>query len=331
VLAAVAAVLIALVTAVRQDGGDRSAAMFPTRPPQPSEGVTSSRGPQPPASGSWVGAVVQPADYAQPARILAISEYETKMGRQLDMVHTYHTWQDRFPDPTDRWVVDNDRMLMLSWGGTDTRLIQSGRYDDLIRQRARDLKEWHAKILLQWRWEMDRPNLQQNVRSAPDYIAAWTHIRAIFQQEGVTNVSWVWCPTAEGFTLGRAQAYYPGDDQVDWLCATVYPDEVNKNKDFGSVSEAFLTWAKGHPKPIAIGEYGAYPGYPGGLAAWVRQAAETARRTPAIKAMIYFDSDDPNGKPFFQHSLRKDASAIAAFRDFLADPYFNPRKLPALN
>ena len=42
------------------------------------------------------------------------------------------------------------------------------------------------------------------------------------REEGATNVSWVWCPTAEGFGSGDAPDFYPGDDQVDWLCVDVY-------------------------------------------------------------------------------------------------------------
>ena len=57
---------------------------------------------------------------------------------------------------------------------------------------------------------------------AAAYVAAWDHIRAIFTAVGATNVSWVWCPTGIGFEDGRAKPYYPGDNEVDWVCADVY-------------------------------------------------------------------------------------------------------------
>ena len=60
--------------------------------------------------------------------------------------------------------------------------------------------------------------------SGRDFVAAWDHIRAIFAAVGVKNAAWVWCPTANGFNPdGRAAAFYPGDNKVDWICADAYP------------------------------------------------------------------------------------------------------------
>jgi hypothetical protein len=327
---AVAAVVIATLTAVKH--GDDDGVPLAGGGPTPTRSASSlpdpvpSEGPEPPADGSWVGAVVQTSDFTKRGEIKAITDWEALMGRRMDLVHTYHTWDNAFPDQVDRWAVANDRELLLSWGGTDTRVIQTGQYDDLIRQRARDVKKWGAPILLQWRWEMDRPNLQTQIWGPEDYIAAWKHIRSIFTEEKVTNASWVWCPTADGFTDGRAQAYYPGDEQVDWTCADVYPGE--DDADFGTVAKAFLEWAKDHPKPIVIGEYGAYGGYPGGQAAWLKQAAEVAKANPEIKGMVYFDWNDENNRPKTQLSLRPYPDAVAAYRSFVAESYFNPRSLP---
>jgi hypothetical protein len=218
-------------------------------------------------------------------------------------------------------------MLLLSWAGTDTRVIQSGRYDNLIRQRARAVKALGKPIFLRWRWEMDRPNLQASIWTPPDFIAAWRHVRTIFTEEKATNVSWVWCPTAAGFSNpDRAAAYYPGDSDVDWLCADVYTGQ--KLDTFEDAAAGFLDWAKGHPnKPIMIGEWATSDQFPGGQTAWLGQAAGTARRNPSIKALVYFDSNDGTKGPRAQLALKGDA--VARFGDLLAEPYFNTRQLPA--
>jgi hypothetical protein len=39
----------------------------------------------------------------------------------------------------------------------------------------------------------------------------------------VQNAAWVWCPTANGFADGQAAAFYPGNNEVDWICADAYP------------------------------------------------------------------------------------------------------------
>jgi hypothetical protein len=329
VLVAVLAVVVALVVVANHD--DQSSAIagpasssLPSAPP-----VTgSTTGPKPPASGAYLGSSVQPVqDYTETGRIGAVRGFESEVGRQLDIVHTYHTWDDEFPSQADKWVTNSDRMLLLSWAGTDTRVIQSGRYDAMIRARARAVRNLGVPIFLEWRWEMDRPNLQASIWSPQDYIAAWRHIRAIFAQEKATAVSWVWCPTADGFTQGRAAAYYPGDTEVDWVCADVYPGP--KDQDFGTNARAFLDWAKQHPtKPAMIGEFGASDQFPGGQTAWLDQARQTARANPQIKALVYWDSNEVEKGPRARLSLRGSPASVDAFRTLLAEPYFNSRRLP---
>ncbi len=138
-------------------------------------------------------------------------------------MHTYLTWQARFPTPSALAFLNQGSMLLISWAGTDTRQIMSGADDSWIRTRARQIKALGKPVFLEWRWEMDRPNLRSEVHSGAEYVAAWDHIRAIFAAVGVHNAAWVWCPTANGFSDGQAAAFYPGSDEVDWICADAYP------------------------------------------------------------------------------------------------------------
>ena len=80
----------------------------------------------------------------------------------------------------------------------------------MIRKHADDIRAMGRPIMLEWRWEMDRPNLRAEVWSGADYVAAWKHIRQIFAEEGVTNASWVWCPTSDGFANGTGAGLLPG-------------------------------------------------------------------------------------------------------------------------
>jgi hypothetical protein len=161
-----------------------------------------TQGPMPPAHGAFFGARVKGATYTDSADIAAVAHLQQNIGRRLAIVHVYHLWQDPFPSSSDRVFLRQGSTLLLSWSGTDTREITAGRYDSMIRQRARAIKAVGRKIFLEWRWEMDRSGLQAQIHSPADYIAAWDHIRSIFAQEHVTNVGWVWCPTAAGFATG---------------------------------------------------------------------------------------------------------------------------------
>ncbi|WP_119727278.1 glycoside hydrolase family 26 protein [Thermomonospora amylolytica] len=306
----VAAVIVAVT---RESGG-------PDDPP-------ADGGPRPPEHGAWFGAYVDPAggDFSQEGLIGALADYERRIGGPLDLVRTYYPWDKDFPREIDRRVVGNGQVLMIGWGGTRLARILSGRQDGLIRERARALAGLRGPVLLAWRGEMDRPNLRDEIRTPADYVAAWRRIRRIFAEEGARNVGWVWCPTAEGFADGRAQRYYPGDDQVDWLCADGYafPDLAPPERIF----DAFTGWARGRPgKPVVIGEYGA-ESHDGRRADWLRAFGAYVRRNPQIKAVAYYDRHHRHSEQtMMYYSLRDDPASMAAFRDLADDPYFDPQR-----
>jgi hypothetical protein len=295
----------------------------PIAPPPPVGAATAV--PLPP-SGAYVGAWVKPEKQTELGRINAVKDFEQDAGRQLDVVHDYHTWDDFFPSEFDTYFARRpDTTLLLSWAGADTKDTADGKYDGLIRLRARDLKALKAPILLQYRWEMDRPNLQSVVHSGEDYIEAWKRIRSIFHEEGAENVDWVWCPTAEGFDDDRAQQFYPGDDQVDWLCADAYA--VTPDEPLADGLKSFLGWARGHDKPIMIGEFGTQAGGAGQRARWLADVGRLVQRTPQIKAFLYFDSNvDRDGRKR-DWSLQSHGEDVQAYGALLAQPYFNTRKL----
>jgi hypothetical protein len=276
-----------------------------------------------PSRGAYLGAYVQPPSYTTRGFITALQSFERDVGHPVDLVHDYDQWAKPFPTATDKYFADSGKVLLLTWGGSpDTRAIIAGRDDAMIRARARAVKRLGRPILMEFRHEMDRPNLQWTIHGPADYIAAWDHVRAIFSAVGATNVSWVWCPTGYGFEVGRAQAFYPGNNEVDWVCADVY---ANSTAQPLSVAAApFLSWASRTGKPVIIGEF-AVKGRPAGWSAWLAAAGKLAQSDRQIRAMAYFDGNgsDSNGHPF-QYSLVRHPQALQVFGQLLTQPFFRP-------
>jgi len=276
-----------------------------------------------PSAGAYLGAYVAPVGYTPDAQIAAVQSFQRSIGAQIDLVHTYHPWDDPFPDAADRYFLGAGKVLLLTWGGTaDTRSIVAGRYDALIRARAIAIKRLGRPILLEYRHEMDRPNLQWAVHGPKNFIAAWDHIRAIFNQVGAHNVGWVWCPTGWGFQHGRSQTFYPGNDEVDWVCADVY--SVSTAEPLQESAHYFLSWARHTGKPVLIGEF-ATDGGPAALSRWLFAAGALAELDPQIKGMAYFDANgtDSQGRPF-RYWLGDDPTALRAFGQMLGWPTFRP-------
>lgn len=331
-LLALALVGSGLVGGCTGRGADRGAA--PEPPPSagsstPPESHATSTGPfaagpvAPPARGALLGSWVRPDSITQPQRIAAVQMWEAALGRRLDIVHTYKRLDEPFFTMSD---VDLGARatLMLSWAGGDSRSVTSGRHDALIRERARQIRDYGRPLLLRYRWEMDRPNLAASIWSPEDYIAMWRHVRALFAAEGVRNVSWVWCPTVEGFERGDAPAYYPGDDQVDWTCVDAYSG--SKLRPLDEQLRPFLQWAGAHPrKPVMIGEFGVAKVWgPAQRAAWLRRAATVFKANPQVKAVLYFESNPEGNGSDGQFRISDDPDALAAFVEWAREPYFNP-------
>ena len=278
-----------------------------------------------PSSGALLGAWVRPESLTQAGRLAALESWEKLVGRRMDVVNTYRRFDQNFFESSDRAVAARGSTLMLSWAGEDTRQVAAGFYDSTLVARAHELKAFGAPVLLRFRWEMDRPNLRSTVWAPADYIAAWKHVRAVFAREGATNASWVWCPTAEGYNGGYAQPYYPGDDQVDWVCADIYAG--SKLRPIGDLAAGFLGFAAQHPtKPAMVGEFGVARAWGEQRAAWLRDAGATFKAHPQIRAVMYFESDPTDSESANQQfELSDDPSALAAFKALADERYFNTR------
>jgi len=275
-----------------------------------------------PEEGAYLGAWIRPDALTHTGRVAAVYGLEQNLGRRLDIVNTYRRFDQLVGTSSDAELLAAGATLMVSWATGDNRSILAGEHDRLIRRQARAIRKVKKPVLLRVRWEMDRPNLRATMWSGADYIAAYRHIRAVFAEQRVHNVSWVWCPTAEGFIRGDAPAFYPGDDQVDWTCVDVYAGALFQ--PIGQLMGPFLRWAAQRPKPIIIGEFGVAKAWgSAGRAAWLADAERTFKANKQIKAVVYFESDPVGNGPKQQFRLGGDDPAFEQFARLTRDPYFN--------
>lgn len=321
ILAGVAAVAM-LATCGSPPRADRGIAVAPSSPAEARSPLASGGPAAAPATGALLGAWVRPESLTQAGRVTGVADFERDLGRRLDVVHTYRRLREEFGTSSDRTFLESGATLMFSWTGGPSAEVVLGEHDEVIRERARQARDLGVPVLLRLRWEMDRPNLLAEVGSPDEYVAAWRHTRAIFAEEGARNVSWVWCPTEKGFATGRAQDFYPGDDQVDWTCVDVYAG--SELTPVGDLLEPFLHWAAARPHPIMIGEYGVSRAWSASQRAdWLHDAHRVFRANTQIKAVLYFESNPDHRTPSGEFALRPDPAPLAAFRTTATDPWFH--------
>jgi hypothetical protein len=121
-------------------------------------------GPPVPDSGAYLGAWVLPELFSQSGRVAAVRRFEAQIGTRLRLIHIYRRWGDPIGTPSDVAFARRGSYLQLSWATPDLKLVTDGSQDKLIAQRARQIKALPTEVLLQIRWEMDRPNLRHVVQ-----------------------------------------------------------------------------------------------------------------------------------------------------------------------
>jgi hypothetical protein len=279
----------------------------------------------PPPGSIYLGAYVNPSQQPDPPPTL-IAGLEQQIGRRFALGLHYYGFYQNFPGPDDYDDVANGRIPVDSWNCTPSNAtIAAGNADQAIKARADAIKAFGHVIFLRYMYEMElasttrwRPfcydpntDLPNGVFSPQYFIAAWKRIRAIFAQEGATNVIWLWNPAGEK-NLGE---YYPGASEVDWVGLDRYDTGDLTPTDTFSAAYSLL---QGLGKPIMIGETGAQLASQNEFFTDLPSTLST--QFPLVKAVNYFDSSRKDNY-FAGYSWVLDPATMSAFTTMANSPY----------
>ena len=239
----------------------------------------------PPADGIYFGAKVGASEPE-------VTAFERALGRKLAIRATGVAWEDEWPDYRVRADRRAGRLSLVTWRGTDLASIVSGRYDGLIRERARAVRSLGFPIFIRLMHEMNG-NWFPWCCHPERYRESWRRVHDIFAEEGAMNVAWVWSPTP---SRSGWEAYYPGDDYVDWIGASVYNWGTTrppwKWRSLAEILEPFYGDVVDRRKPLMLAEVGSAE-QGGDKAAWVQHgAAALEERFPDVKAWIHQEYTD---------------------------------------
>jgi len=229
-----------------------------------------------------LGAHVAPNGGAsREADVLAL---EAQIGRKLDLdkIAPDFLWTVSYVSRF-QWDATNSRIPYILWSprqGTGCVLLSdvvTGKYDAQIDAQANQIAALGAPV---WIGLFSEPTVTTSGRcSNPNrdptlYKAAYAHVVAIFQNDGVVNVKWVFALDSTEFAEGLYNTWRPA---TDILGEDVY-DATGVAEDF---SAAVCNVGPQLGIPFAITETGAPPS---NQTRWI-----STYRCPGALAYIYFD------------------------------------------
>ena len=166
-------------------------------------------------------------------------------------------------------------LLTVLASGSDLGVIAAGDYDEKLRGNARNLRELRSPVLL-----APFAGLGEAAGEPQTFVAAWRRTREVLRAEHADQVQLVWCPSPDTFQSDAADRYYPGDDEVDWVCGTVVGVA---GQAFSVAGAPLLAWSERHAVPVLV-RLVPPPQDPAG---WLRAAAANLREQPRVRAVVY--------------------------------------------
>ncbi|MEO1451359.1 MAG: glycosyl hydrolase, partial [Bacteroidota bacterium] len=168
--------------------------------------------------------------------------------------------------------------------------VAEGTYEAQIEAFIKGLKALERPVYVRIGYEFEG---SWNGYDPVGYVAAFIKITQAMR-EAELPVATVWCSgggSANFMAWEDMQAYYPGDEWVDWWGIDIFSPEEWSNPAL----PRFLTRADGHQKPVMIGETTPrYVGVEDGAVSWEKWFQpffETVYASPQIKAICYINWD----------------------------------------
>jgi hypothetical protein len=302
--------------------------------PQASSGGSSSATPQPvtisqlpivsdssaSTSGVFVGAD------CGPNAVVSCPNFATTFRHGIALGTTYVSWSQDLGQFISQqslasWVQQGI-IPQITWmpdASVTYTGINGGAFDAYITQSADELKQFGSTIFLRpfhefngnW-YPYGLANQGADTAADTAFISAWRRVYTIFQQQGATNVKFVWCfnnasvPSASSNPWNNPANAYPGDAYVDWIAFDMFNQgSMNDGKAWQSFQQIIntpysLAVSISSVKPIMIAEmasneYGDNGTKKGSwISGMLSLLSGSTDAYPNVKLISWFEGD-PNG------------------------------------
>ena len=225
--------------------------------------------------------------------------------------------------------------LNFDYEGNDCPNVMSGKYDAALRTTFQYLSTLEMPVFMRVGGEV---NVWTIPATPEDYIAAYRHIVDIGHSVA-PNVAFIFSPNYGSSYQVDMDAFYPGDEYVDWLGVSLYysastgsPNE-DRFRGRGDVygdavlnAQQIVNLSKLHNKPVMVTEGGAFNTFGGSdYTDWAVERIHKAYAYlpmvyPQIKAIVasdYKHGDEDyifSDKPAITNAIKSSVDAVGVYR-----------------
>lgn len=315
---------LALVAGCASTGGPVGAPSTPpadrapaeAAPPGRSGGQETERAPQ----RDYLGVYVEGSYKNKPAQQAKI--FKKRLGRKPNIAKFFHAWPSGFPTAWAKaaWKAGALPQLEIEPHGKGTiEAIAAGRSDDVIRAYARQVKAAGVPISISFAHEMNGYWYDWGTKNTKPktFVKAWRHMHDLFEEEGATDVKWLWTPNVVyPMPKVKLKPYYPGNAYVDWVGVIGY--YRNKNQKSSTFNWIFAPTIKQikkfSKKPILLAETGVQTGP--GRDKKITELLTTVAKRKDIIGLIWFNMDKRKTEKA-DYRLEASKSSLRTFRSLV--------------
>jgi hypothetical protein len=300
-----------------------------------------------PTCGALIG--VSPGSHTSKDKEDEHPLFETRVEKTQQIHHAYHRGIEKLFPTEDQIALTTDpekpRTLLLNWKprAASWAEIAAGdpEVDAYLDRLAAHLNENFDKpFFFTVHHEPENDVIQEDGSGmeAADYADMYRHVVERLRGAGVDNL--VTVMNYMGYLKWVEKPWhhelYPGDDVVDWIGVSAYGQSLKDDghSDFGELVDqtnesawpGFYHWiAKEHPeKPMMLAEWGVFrmDDYPDHQETVFETARSQMAHYPRLKAIVYFESPDAEGR---NSEVHHDPDVLEAFRNLMRSPHFQVR------
>ncbi|MFD1847124.1 hypothetical protein [Arthrobacter flavus] len=309
--------------------------------------VTSCSAPPKPSAGCDVFFGVAPNPHGGENWDTALTSFEQRVGRSVDIVHYYKRGQDAlFPTESELNRQDepgNERILFFNWkpDSLTWREVADGAADPYLAELGDHLRREAGQpffLSLNAEMEDEVDENEESGQTAADFRDFFRHTVEVLSRSNPDTIVTVmnYTGTQKWAEKPWFEELYPGDDVVDWIAQDPYAFDLATTPDLfqlanqtsGGSWPGFYQWAAAHypDKPQMLAEWGVdeKPRGPHSKASFFNSAEEKLSRLPKLRALVYWDHPGVTAEGVElgvgNTGIRSSPEALSAFRDFVNSP-----------